>query len=174
MNKLDIKYGRFDQNLMDMFDKVNTAVKYQSFSVGGVVIGTGSAAKVKVTNSVTFIYNGTPYTKATNEVAFTATTHDIPASATTVQEAMYAVCYNDATASAPVLVMGDIATGSGKAVMPSAEKLAGMVVVGAVRVAIAAGATPFDASTDLLSAGHITDTYYDIAGPVYPRFDAVV
>lgn len=124
----------------------------------GIVIGTSSAAQVKWGSSIVASVNGKIVTVTTNEVAFTATTHDIPASATTVREAVYAVEVD--AAGTVTLKMGEIASGSGNAVWPAAST--DKAVVGGVRVAVAAGSTPFDASTDLLSASHITDTFYNV------------
>jgi len=124
----------------------------------GIVIGTGSAAKVKWGSSIVASVLGNIVTVTTNEVAFTATTHDIPANASSVQEAIYTVEVD--AAGTVTLNMGTIATGSGAAVWPVAST--NKAVVGAVRVAVAAGTTSFDASTDLLSATHITDTYYNV------------
>jgi hypothetical protein len=132
-------------------------VKCHGLASAGIVIGTGSAAKVKWGSSIVACVNGNIVTVTTEEVAFTATTHDIAASASTVREAVYLVCVD--SAGTVTLVMGDIASGSGNAVWPVAPT--DKACVGAVRVAVAAGSTPFDASTDLLSAGHITDTYYN-------------
>jgi len=105
--------------------------------------------------------------KTTAAIAFTATTHDIPANASTVQEAMYLVML--AANGTPSLVMGTISTGAGTALLP--ERPATGTPIGAVRVAVAAGATSFDATTDELDEAHITDTYYNY-GYVAPRFDA--
>ncbi|KKL93229.1 hypothetical protein LCGC14_1876820, partial [marine sediment metagenome] len=43
--------------------------------------------------------------------------------------------------------------------------------IGYLRLAVAAGATDFDATSDDLSDGHLTDTFYSI-GFLSPRFDA--
>ncbi len=168
MNKTATSKALSNQELMDQFDSLNTAMRNQCLSNPGIVIGTGSAAMVKIGSTTVFTSGGEFKSKTTAEVAFTATTHDIAAHATLVQEAMYMVML--AADGTPSLVMGAIASGSGAAVLP--ERPATGTPIGAVRVAVAAGATPFDASTDLLSAGHITDTYYNF-GYVAPRFDAI-
>lgn len=134
------------------------SVKCRGLASAGIVIGTSSAAQVKWGNSIVASINGKIVTVTTNEVAFTPTTHDIPASASVVREAVYAVEVD--AAGNVTLNMGEIASGSGNAVWPSAST--DKAVVGGVRVAVAAGSTPFDASTDLLSASHITDTYYNV------------
>jgi hypothetical protein len=156
------------QRVMDALDAMHTSASYRCLSAAGLAIGSASAAKVKIVNTVTYLHAGIFKSKTTAEVAFTATTHDIPAHATLVQEAVYMVSL--AADGTPTLTMGTIASGSGAAKLPDVP--AGLAPIGYVRVAVAAGATPFDASSDLLSAVHITDTYVDM-GWVAPRFDAV-
>lgn len=156
------------QARMTMLDSLQTAIGNMALSAAGLAIGSVSAAKVKIVNTVTYLNGGVPKSKTTAEVAFTATTHDIAPHATLVQEAMYLLTL--AADGTPTLTMGAIATGAGTAVLP--EIPSGGTPIGAVRVAVAAGATPFDASSDNLSAGHITDTYYDF-GFLAPRFDSV-
>jgi hypothetical protein len=167
MIKRDPKYAGFDQNKMDQMDFVRRVLLNMPLSAPGLAIGTGSAAKVKIVNTTTFLSDGVFKSKAANaEVAFTATTMDIAANASTVQEACYLVML--AADGTPSLVMGAIASGAGNALLPELPDTG--TCIGYVRIAIAAGATPFDASTDLLSAGHITDTYYDAM--VMPKFSA--
>lgn len=132
-------------------------VKCHGLASAGIVIGTSSAAQVKWGSSIVACVNGNIVTVTTSEVAFTATTHDIPASASTVREAVYLVEVD--SAGTVTLKMGEISSGAGTAVWPAAST--DKACVGAVRVAVAAGSTPFDASTDLLSASHITDTFYN-------------
>ena len=155
------------QELMDTFDELNTNLKYRCLTDPAIVRGTGSAAKVRVSATPTYLHNGIFYAASAAEVAFTATTHDIPANALSVQEACYLVCID--AADALTLHMGAIATGSGNALLP--EIPASLTPLGYARIAVAAGAVDFNASTDLLSAAHLTDTFYDI-GFLSPRFDA--
>ena len=137
------------------------ALRNSILSSPGLAIGTGSKAKVLIANTVTFLSDGVFKSKTTAEVAFTATDHDIPANASTVQEAVYALSIaGDGTVT---ITMGTIATGSGNAQPPAIPN--GNALLGYVRIAVAAGATPFDASTDLLDAAHITDTYINAALP---------
>ena len=125
----------------------------------GLAIGSGSKAKVLIANTVTYLIAGIFKSKSTAEVAFTATTHDIAANASTVQEAVYTMSLQaDGT---PTLTMGTIATGAGNAVVPAGPSTE--AVIGYVRIAMDAGATPFDATSDDLDAGHLTATYYDAA-----------
>jgi hypothetical protein len=154
------------QNIMDIFDAFHTSSRYRALTAPGLAIGSGSAAKVKIVNTVTFLSAGVFKSKTTAEVAFTAVTHDIPVSASLVQEAVYMVCLDGS--GTPTLTMGDIASGAAAALIP--EVPAGLTPIGHVRIAVAAGATKFTASTDLLSAGHLSVTYTDL-GYVAPRFD---
>lgn len=168
MDKRDPGFAMNHQSLMDQFDAVTSRLRNTCLSSAGLAIGTVSKAKVLIANTVTYLSDGIFKSKTTAEVAFTATTHDIPANASTVQEAMYLVML--AADGTPSLVMGDIATGSGNAKLPAIPSTG--TPIGAVRVAVAAGATSFDASTDELDEAHITDTYYNF-GYLAPRFDAV-
>lgn len=153
MSLPDVGAGIANKNLIGLLK----VLKCHGLASAGIVIGTSSAAQVKWGNSIVACVNGKIVTVTTNEVAFTATTHDIPANANSVQEAVYLVEVD--AAGTVTLKMGTIATGSGQATWPEAST--DKACVGAVRVAVAAGSTPFDASTDLLSASHITDTYYN-------------
>lgn len=168
MQKTDASKALSNKTLMDQFDAMHTAFRNMCLSTAGLAIGSSAAAKVKIVNTVIFLASGIFKSKATAEVAFTATTHDIPPAGGSVQEAMYLLTL--ASDGTPTLTMGAIATGSGAALMP--ERPATGTPIGAVRVAVAAGATLFDASTDALDAGHLTVTYYNIGGPFQSRFDA--
>jgi hypothetical protein len=167
LNVIDIAGG--SQSLADHFDLINTALRYQCLSSPGVVIGTTSAAAVRINATTAYLFAGEFRSRTAVEVAFTATTHDIAASASSVQEACYLLCLDSAGTGS--LVMGDVASGSGNAKWP--DHPGNLTPVGGVRVAVAAGATSFDASTDLLSAGHITDTFYSF-GYFGPRFDSAI
>ena len=124
-----------------------------------MTIGSGSAAKIKIANTVTYSLNGIIYTKTTAEVAFTATTHDITADASAIQERCYLMSLQaDGTAT---ITAGTVASGSGNATVPATP--ANETPIGYLRLAVAAGSTDFDASTDLLSAAHLTDTYVDLS-----------
>lgn len=157
------------QELMDHFDALTTALQYQCLSDPGLAIGTSSNAKVKISSNTNYLFAGEFKVASAQEVAFTATSHDIPADDTLVKEAMYLVCL-DASGNGS-LHMGDIAVGAGQAKLP--EIPAAKTPIGAVRIAVAAGATPFDASTDALSEAQLTDTYYNY-GFLAPRFDSEI
>ena len=128
-------------------------------SAAGLVIGSGDASKIKITNTVVFLNKGVFKSKATAETVFTATTHDITAVAGSVQEAVYLVSLQaDGTV---IITKGTTATGAGNAVIPDTP--AGETAIGYLRLAVAAGSTDFDATSDDLSAGHLTDTYVDLS-----------
>ncbi len=167
LDVIDIAGGK--QSLATHFDRINTALRYQCLSSAGVVIGTTSAAAVRIANTTVYTFAGEFRSRAAVEVAFTATTHDIAASATSVREACYLLCLDSAGNGS--LIKGVEASGSGNAKWP--DHPGNLTPVGGVRVAIAAGATPFDATTDLLSATHITDTFYSF-GYWGPRFDSAI
>ena len=168
MEKLSKQKALSHQQLMDAFDELNDNLKYRALVDPGIAIGSSDASKIKITNTVKFLHNGIFKSKSTAETAFTATTHDIEADADTIQEACYLVCLN---ASGTVTIhMGEIAEGSGNALLP--EIPAGLTPIGYLRLAVAAGSTDFNASTDDLSeSGWLTDTYYSL-GFLSPRFDA--
>jgi hypothetical protein len=168
MDKLNTKYGKFDQNLMDRFDALDTALKYQALTKAGICIGSASKKTFKIANTVNFVFNGIVAAKTTAAVPLTATDHDITNSATLVKEAVYLISFS-AVAGTPVVTMGTVATGSGNAVCPATP--ATSVPVAMVRIAVAAGATPFDATSDDLDAGHLTCTYTDL-GWCGSRFDS--
>lgn len=163
----EAKYGHYSQNLMDTLDAMHTSQLYRALSTGGLVIGSTSKKEVKIASTINYLHNGVFKAKTTAEVAFTATTHDIAANASSVQEAVYLLSLiADGT---PTVTMGTIATGSGAAKLPDVPT--GKTPVGYVRVAVAAGATKFDATSDDLDAAHLTVTYVNL-GFLAPRFDA--
>lgn len=127
-------------------------------SAAGLAIGTSSKAKLLIANTVIYVLAGAYKSKTTAEVAFTATTHDIAANASSVQEAVFLLSL-DASGTATI-TKGTTATGAGNAVVPATP--ANNVAIGHARIAVDAGATPFDASTDELDASHLTVTYTDI------------
>ena len=167
MLKLQKVEGLATQPLMDLVDEMNTQIRNMCFSPAGLAIGSGATEKVLIANTVVFTFDGVFKSKSTAEVAFTATTHDIAPNADSIQEACYLMTL--AVDGTPTLTMGAIATGSGAALLP--ERPATGTPIGYVRIAVAAGATLFNASTDALSAGHLTDTYVDLSF-LGARFDA--
>lgn len=141
------------------YKKGTNRIMNMALTAAGLAIGFVSKAKVKIGNTVTFLISGVFKSKTTAEVAFTATTHNIANNAASIQEAVYVVSL--AADGTPKLTMGAIATGAGNAVIPACP--AGEAPIGHIRVAVAAGATLFNASTDELDAAHLTVTYTDMA-----------
>lgn len=124
--------------------------------VVGLAIGTSSAAAIKFANDIRWSIGGVTYRIAAGEVAFTATTHDIADPDADGREAIYVLSV-PAAATAPTITKGTTAALLA-AVAPATP--AGHVKIGEVKVAHN-GSAIFDASTDLLSAAHLTDTYTD-------------
>jgi hypothetical protein len=168
MNKIDAYIAGAQTNLIRYCeDTVRRAILNRCITSPALAIGTSSTAAVKVTATTPYLSNGVFKSRTAVETAFTATTHDIPANASYVQERCYLLTFD--AAGTGTLTAGDVATGAGLALLP--ELPATGTVFGYVRVAVAAGATPFDASTDALSAGHLTVTYVNL-GNLIPSFDA--
>lgn len=138
------------------------ALRNAALSTGGVAIGT-TKQKIKTATTVNYLLDGVFKTKAATDdlFVFTDVTHDIAADASTVQEAVYALSLD--AAGAATVTKGTTATGSGNAAPPAAP--VGKVLVGYVRIAVAAGATPFNATGDALDAAHLTVTYTNAALP---------
>lgn len=169
MRQLNYSAALNHAELAEYLDGLNTRLMNQALSAAGLAIGSSSKAKVLIANTVSYLNNGVFKSKMTAEVAFTATTHDIAANASAVQEAVYLLCL--AADGTPSLIMGAIASGAGNAVVP--ETPAGKTPIGYLRLAVAAGSTKFDATTDELDESHLTDTYVDL-GFFNNRFDSVV
>lgn len=123
-------------------------------SAPGLAIGTSSAAKVKH-NELIYQVAGMRYKVAAGEVAFTATTHDIADPDTNPREAIYVLSVN---AAGTVTITKGADAAADAAVAPATP--AGEVKLGEVKIQHN-GSAIFDASTDLLSAAHLTDTYTD-------------
>lgn len=167
MEKLSSDKAQFQKNTMNMFDLIHTQLRNLCYSAAGLVIGSGSKKRIKQANTVVFTNDGAFKSKSTQEVAFTVTTHDIPANALLDQEAVYLITL--AADGTPTLTMGAIASGAGAARLP--ERPATGTPIGCVRVLVAAGATKFDATSDDLDAGHLTVEYVDL-GYYGGRFDS--
>lgn len=136
------------------------AVTCKGLSNAALKIGTSSKTKVENDAAAVACVNGKVVTvNADTETAFTATTDDIVASASAVREAIYLLLVDAAGTTS--LYKGEEASGSGSAAWPAAP--ADKAVIGAIRIAVAAGSTNFDATTDELDEAHITDTYYNLS-----------
>lgn len=120
-------------------------------SAPGLAIGASSKAKIKHNELIVQI-DGMRYKIAAGEVAFTATTHDIADPDAAGREAIYVL---SASGTAVTITKG--ATAALLAAVAPATP-AGEIYLGQVKVAHD-GTAIFDASTDLLDAAHLTDTY---------------
>lgn len=155
-----------------LLNGLRVGLLYSAISKAGLAIGTLSKKAVRITNTTIFVNNGVALSKSAAEVAFTASAHDIAGVAGTVREAVYTVSL--AANGDPALTKGVEASGAGKALIPKAP--AGHTPIGHVRIAVDAGATPFDATSDDLDAAHLTVTYVDtmlIADHVSQAVDAL-
>lgn len=131
-----------------------------------LAIGSGSKAKVLITNVSVYIAGGAVVELASSEIAFTATTHDITANVSLIQEAYYLLSTADGVT---VTITKGTTAGEDAAVPPAAP--ANHALIGLVKVQVAAGATDFNATTDLLDASHLTTTFEDLSGQVYQAED---
>ena len=145
--------------LGDKLTAFKNQLLYMCLTSAGLAIGSSSKKAVKIANTVIFLNAGVFKSKTTAEVAFTATTHDIAAAAATVQEACYLVQL--ASDGTPSIMKGITATGAGNAAVPATSAF--NTPIGYARVAVAAGETPFDATSDDLDAAHLTVTYVNLA-----------
>jgi hypothetical protein len=163
MIQIDPAIGMSRQDIMNHLDNLvyNQRNYLSTNTPAGLAIGTSSTAAVKQVNAIKYRAAGAIYSKgAANEVAFTATTMNIPANASSVQEALFVICIN--AAGTLSIVMGAIATGSGNALLPERSTIPdGVCPLGTVRIAVAAGSTNFVAGTTALSHGALTVTYTD-------------
>lgn len=166
MEQIASDKGLSTQDLMSFFDELTTALRYMTLTKPLLAIDTDKT-KVKITNTTNYVHDGIMLQKTTAAIAFTATTHDITADADSVQERCY--LYSIDAAGTVTVTAGDQATGAGNAVVPATP--AGKTPLGYVRLAVAAGSTDFDATTDELDEAHITDTYVDF-GFRFGKFSA--
>lgn len=153
----DSQYALFDKRLMDQFDYLASGIKNRFIGNPTLAIGTVSKKEIKFSTAV-YLNDGVFYSLTGAEVAFTATTHDITANATSVQEAVYLLSVD--SAGTVTVTMGDVSTGAGTALIP--EVPSGDTPMGYLRLAVAAGSTDFNATTDDLDAAHLTDTYVSL------------
>lgn len=159
--------------LMTTLDNISTALDNNVLSTPGLVIGSSANTSVKIASTTVFKVNGTVLSKTTAEVAFTATTHDIPANASSVQERVYMLSL-DASGN-PTITAGVISTGAGTALLPE-RPARGNAPIGYVRIAVNAGTpgsgTNFVAGTTALNDARMTTTYTN--GYPNPLFNTTV
>lgn len=119
-------------------------------------IGTVSAAEIAI-DAFTVVVKGVPVSVSAQEVAFTATTHDIADPDTNPREANFLLCINGA--GTPVLAKGADAAAAA-AVDPNVPT--GTVAVARINIQHD-GSAIFNATTDDLDAAHLTATFTDLA-----------
>ncbi len=145
------KHWLYQDNLegvvTDMIEIVANKDVPRLVSNPNLAIGTSSKAKIKH-DAFTYVLNGAFTTITGGEVAFTATTHDIADG----EGAVFLVYLDGSTVK---LSKGTATTGGTGATCPATP--AGKLKLGEVKI-VTSGAL-FDASTTLLDAGTVTDTY---------------
>lgn len=150
-SELEAKHYLHNSNLKALLAEIaNGATVGKLLSNPTLAIGTSSAAKVK-TSAFDYIKDGVVKTVASAETAFTATTHDLADG----EEAIYVLSLDPSDDSFTLTMGTAVESASASASAPSTP--AGELKLGEVLVATS-GAV-FDASTTLLSAGTVTDTY---------------
>lgn len=147
----DVLYNaNLKEIINDVIGQINNNGGVSIVGSPALSIGTSSAAKIK-NGAFTVIRDGVVSTIASTETAFTATAHDIVDGS----EAIFLV-YLDADNTITLLKGGSVVTATPSvAVCPDTPS--GGLKIGEVLVATAGAA--FDASTTLLSASEVTDTY---------------
>lgn len=143
--------------LIDDVERLRVALgRAQGFltSAPGLRIGTSSAAAIKY-DEFTAVVRGGAITVSAGEEAFTATTHDIADPDSDPRESWYVLSVN---ASGTITTTKGTTAAEDAAVKPVAP--VDEVIVGYVKIQHD-GTAIFDATTDLLSASHLTVTYED-------------
>lgn len=146
-------------NISNLVSRINT----RCINTPGLVIGTSSKKKVKLTNTILVSVGGVLATvAAATEVAFTATTHDIADGSTNifalVADSAGAVTVLPGTAAATSGGIGGVVP----PVIPTNRACIGFVV-------IATSGAIFDATSTDLDAVTLTVTYHDCVGPFDPK-----
>lgn len=145
------KHWLYQDNLegviTDMIEIVANKDVPRLVSNPNLAIGTSSKAKIKH-DAFTYVLNGEFTTITGGEVAFTATTHDV----TDGEGAVFLVYLDGSTVK---ISKGTSTTGGTGAVCPTTP--AGKLKLGEVKI-VTSGAL-FDATTTLLDAATVTDTY---------------
>lgn len=151
-DKYEPKHWLHWHNLHEILEDINDVIVddggYRLLSNPTLAIGTSSKAKVKH-NDIVYSKDGVIATVAGGEVAFTATTHDIADHS----EAIYLIYLDGSTVK--ISKGTSVLTATGGAVCPATP--AGKLKLGEVKIATEGGI--FDATTTLLDAGTVTDTY---------------
>ena len=141
----------YNKNLKDMLNEIaNGGVVGRVLTSPTVAIGTSSKAKIK-TSAFTYLKDGVITSVAGAETAFTATTHDLADG----EEAVYVLSLLPSNDSFVVTMGTAVVSDDDSAVVPATPD--GNIKLG--EVLIATDGAAFDASTTLLDAATVTDTY---------------
>lgn len=148
---LESKHYLHNKNLKDLLEEIaNGSNAGRLLSNPTLAIGTGSKAKI-LTSAFSYIKDGIIKTVASAETAFTATTHDIADG----YEAIYVLSLDPSDDSFTITKGTSVESGVGTPVAPATPT--GELKLGEVKI-VTSGAI-FDASTTLLDAATVTDTY---------------
>jgi hypothetical protein len=152
-------------NLRTQFNALRTLVNTLLngdglITVPTLAIGTVSKKEIKITGAFNVMVDGRTFSEPAQEVAFTATTHDIADPDANPREAYFILSIDGA--GAVTITKGSDAA-AGLAVLPSTP--AGEVRFGYVLIQHD-GTLPFDATTNDLDAAHLTVTYTDEPSPL--------
>jgi len=156
VSSYDLEDYMYSESFYDLLDDIEEDVNARKDHriLGNPTLVIGSSSKAKVKNSAfDILVDGAMSTIASTETAFTATTHDITASASAIQEAIYLVYLDGST----IKLSKGTTAGEDAAVCPATPS--GKFKLGEVKVQVEAGSTDFNASTDELDASHLTVTY---------------
>lgn len=153
------------------FDFIRRALAHAVIgtTASGITYGSSSAAKLKTAATVNYLINGIGYSVSAGtlgEVAFTATTHDITADTNAAQERRYLLCVDSSGVGSIVAGKQSAAGSANWPLRPN-----NTAVLGGVIIQVAAGSTNFTAGTTLLTATHLTNTYYGWLGAFLPAPD---
>jgi hypothetical protein len=127
-----------------------------NLSYAGAVAGTSDTKKTKSSNTVTYAINGVMYQKSAFEQAFTATSDDIT-NASGGNKRRWIVSLDSSGNSTKT--RGEVVSGSETASFPATPQ--GNCAVYGLEIEVGED-TPFDATTDAMSDGHLSVTYYNL------------
>lgn len=147
------------QNLLNEHDFIANWLRNITLSNPGLVIGSSSAAAVKIGNTTVYKSKGVFVSKATAEIAFTVNAASNIATG-------YEQCFMltlDGSGNG-LLIPGAPSLGAGTALLPE-PPADGLAAIGSVRIYNNSGSA-FTAGTTLLSAAGLTVTYTN--GYPYP------
>lgn len=159
---------------LNILDNLAIAISNMILSAPGMVQGSGVNTKLKAGNTTTYLSAGVLATKTTFEIPFTTSgngsftgAYDVTPNAGSVQERVYVVYLN--AAGTATMIVGAQATGSGNGLYPDMPgaggtglRTPGLTPIGGVRIAVAAGASGFQANTTQpATSGAVTATYFD-------------